>query len=340
MRTLRSRPAILSCESGRRSCKRARSSAMRKQRTRRIRIATQARPAPGPALPARPNGTVAYSTLIPGNAITAAGQLLAGDPLTTVEITATLHAVVLCMNLTTFAWDAYYGQQRTVEQCDAEQRESWFAHFPGLCARFKYRGIWSLTNGACLLSGLAYNGVTPIDKELWDRCRNIDIIHIEFANSWKELLISWNMDTNTWLRNHVHKRVAKPGKKPGFKSTMLTFLTTAFWRGIAPGYYRGPDLLPRRSQPIKEHDQYFAAQPENKTAQVPHLRSPSLLFATQNVKHRPRRQQLRTHPPFAFKNPFAQRTYAKTRTQLLLSTLAISIQVHHPPRGLSAMHAL
>ncbi|KAL9940289.1 hypothetical protein V8E36_000994 [Tilletia maclaganii] len=280
---------------------------------------------------------------------------LTGIPLTTVEITAM--QMVLCMNLTTFAWDAYDGQQRTVEECDAQQRESRIAHFPsllefagyvsyfpgvligpstrfndyiawargdlyararaadpaaekvaqekglkkikrtpppagryraagkelligigatalyslygaaytydkiiqpesqggwsgkpllvkiglmqlaGLCARFKYYGIWSLTNGACVLSGLAYNGVTPNGKELWDRCRNIDIIHIEFANNWKELLDSWNMNTNIWLRNNVYKRVAKPGKKPGFKSTMLTFLTSAFWHGISPGYY-------------------------------------------------------------------------------------------------------
>ncbi|KAK0544074.1 Lysophospholipid acyltransferase [Tilletia horrida] len=107
----------------------------------------------------------------------------------------------------------------------------------GLAARLKYYGIWSLTNGACVLSGLAYNGVKPNGREKWDRCRNIDIVHIEFANNWKELLDAWNQNTNIWLRNNVYKRVAKPGKKPGFKSTMLTFLTSAFWHGIAPGYY-------------------------------------------------------------------------------------------------------
>jgi lysophospholipid acyltransferase len=44
--------------------------------------------------------------------------------------------------------------------------------------------------------------------------------------------------SDVWLRNCVYKRVAKPGKKPGFKSTMLTFMTSAFWHGVAPGYYR------------------------------------------------------------------------------------------------------
>lgn len=129
-----------------------------------------------------------------------------------------------------------------------------FTQLAGLIARTKYYGIWSLTNGACILSGLGYNGVisrydsnatttsdSPV-KDLstrtkWNRCRNIDILNIEFANNWKELLDHWNMNTNVWLRNNVYKRIAKPGSKPGFKSTMATFLTSAFWHGIAPGYY-------------------------------------------------------------------------------------------------------
>ncbi len=108
----------------------------------------------------------------------------------------------------------------------------------GFMARTKYYGIWSLTDGACILSGLGYNGVDPKSgKTRWDRCRNIDIPKIEFANNWKELLDAWNMNTNVWLRNNVYKRIARPGKKPGFKSTMTTFFTSAFWHGLEPGYY-------------------------------------------------------------------------------------------------------
>lgn len=108
----------------------------------------------------------------------------------------------------------------------------------GFMARTKYYGIWSLTDGACILSGLGYNGVDPsTGKTRWNRCRNIDIPKIEFANNWKELLDAWNMNTNVWLRNNVYKRIARPGKKPGFKSTMTTFFTSAFWHGLEPGYY-------------------------------------------------------------------------------------------------------
>lgn len=108
----------------------------------------------------------------------------------------------------------------------------------GIAARAKYYGIWTLTNGACIVSGMAYNGTAADGRKVrWDRCKNINVAGVEFANNWKELLDNWNMNTNVWLRNNVYKRVARPGKKPGFKSTMATFMTSAFWHGVAPGYY-------------------------------------------------------------------------------------------------------
>jgi lysophospholipid acyltransferase len=35
----------------------------------------------------------------------------------------------------------------------------------------------------------------------------------------------------------VYKRLAKPGRKPGFKSTMATFGTSALWHGVNLAYY-------------------------------------------------------------------------------------------------------
>lgn len=259
-------------------------------------------------------------------------------PLTTIEITAM--QMVLCMNLTSFAWSVHDGKNRTADQCDEQQRSMritdaefpslleflgyafyfpgvlvgpstrytdyrdwasgkiyktkdgnppsgrfltgsiellkglafmavWATYSPrffyeafitpagdpssalqfgfsgriayvfvvGIVARFKYYGIWTLTNGACIVSGLSYNGNRADGSSRWDRCKNINVLGVEFANNWKELLDAWNMNTNVWLRNNVYKRVARPGKKPGFKSTMATFLTSAFWHGVAPGYY-------------------------------------------------------------------------------------------------------
>ncbi|THH33641.1 hypothetical protein EUX98_g500 [Antrodiella citrinella] len=71
----------------------------------------------------------------------------------------------------------------------------------------------------------------------WDGAANVQIATIEFAPNMKVLLDSWNMKTNVWLRECVYKRVTPKGKKPGFRSSMLTFATSAFWHGIAGGYY-------------------------------------------------------------------------------------------------------
>ena len=54
-------------------------------------------------------------------------------------------------------------------------------------------------------------------------------MNIEFAPNFKILLDSWNIKTNVWLRECIYKRVTPKGKKPGFRSSMLTFTTSAIW---------------------------------------------------------------------------------------------------------------
>jgi lysophospholipid acyltransferase len=71
----------------------------------------------------------------------------------------------------------------------------------------------------------------------WNRCRNVDILRIETAENYKVLFDNWNMRTSVWLRECVYKRVTPKGKKPGFRSSMTTFVASAFWHGTQPGYY-------------------------------------------------------------------------------------------------------
>ncbi|CAE6391202.1 unnamed protein product [Rhizoctonia solani] len=107
----------------------------------------------------------------------------------------------------------------------------------GFVARTKYYGAWSLTEGAAILSGLGFNGLDAAGQARWDKTANIDIKKIEFAPNFKVLLDSWNINTNVWLRNCIYKRVTPKGKRPGFRSSMLTFLTSALWHGFCGGYY-------------------------------------------------------------------------------------------------------
>ncbi|KAN0073425.1 MBOAT, membrane-bound O-acyltransferase family domain containing protein [Elaphomyces granulatus] len=117
-------------------------------------------------------------------------------------------------------------------------RRVWIVHMLGFAARLKYYGVWSLTEGACILSGLGYNGFDPkTGKVFWDRLENVNPWRLETAQNIRAYLESWNMNTNHWLRNYVYLRVTPKGKKPGFRASMVTFATSAFWHGFYPGYY-------------------------------------------------------------------------------------------------------
>ena len=117
-------------------------------------------------------------------------------------------------------------------------RRVFMLHMLGITTRLKYYGVWSLTEGACILSGLGYKGVDPVTgKVSWDRLQNVSPWGVESAQNTRAYLGNWNINTNNWLRNYVYLRVTPKGKKPGFRASMATFVTSAFWHGFYPGYY-------------------------------------------------------------------------------------------------------
>jgi len=108
----------------------------------------------------------------------------------------------------------------------------------GLTARTKYYAVWTLAEGACILSGIGYNGIDPkTGRANWDRLQNIRPWDLEKAENTRAYLGNWNINTNHWLRNYMYLRVTPKGKKPGFRATLATFVTSAFWHGFYPGYY-------------------------------------------------------------------------------------------------------
>ncbi|KAG7192757.1 lysophospholipid acyltransferase [Scheffersomyces spartinae] len=108
----------------------------------------------------------------------------------------------------------------------------------GFTYRLKYYTIWSIAEGACILCGIGYNGYdSDTDSFKWDRVQNINEWAFETGQNVRACLEAWNMNTNKWLKNYVYVRIAKKGQKPGFKSTLFTFSTSAFWHGTCPGYY-------------------------------------------------------------------------------------------------------
>lgn len=113
-----------------------------------------------------------------------------------------------------------------------------YMYILGLVTRFKYYAAWTISEGSCILCGLGYNGYDKKTGEIkWDRVKNINIVGVETAQSTRDCLEAWNMNTNKWLKYYIYLRVAKKGTKPGFRSTLFTFLTSAFWHGFSAGYY-------------------------------------------------------------------------------------------------------
>jgi lysophospholipid acyltransferase len=117
-------------------------------------------------------------------------------------------------------------------------RRVWLLHMLSFSTRMKYYGVWSLTEGACILAGIGYKGVdSKTGKADWGRLTNIKPLGVELAQNSHAYLGNWNINTNHWLRNYVYLRVTPKGKKPGFRASMATFVTSAFWHGFEPGYY-------------------------------------------------------------------------------------------------------
>lgn len=117
-------------------------------------------------------------------------------------------------------------------------RRVWYVYIFAFTARLKYYGVWSLTEGACILSGMGYNGIdTKTGKAKWNRLENVNPYDLETAQNSRAYLDNWNKNTNVWLRNYVYLRVTPKGKKPGFRASLATFATSAFWHGFYPGYY-------------------------------------------------------------------------------------------------------
>ena len=88
--------------------------------------------------------------------------------------------------------------------------------------------------GAIILTGYGFTGYDLSGESLWEGAANVRFLNIEFPPNFKVVLDSWNISTNVWLRECVYKRVTPKGKKPGFKSSVLTSLTSAFWVSACP----------------------------------------------------------------------------------------------------------
>jgi lysophospholipid acyltransferase len=205
----------------------------------------------------------------------------------------------------------------------------WILHMVGVTTRMKYYGVWALTEGACILSGIGYGGIDPVTgKARWDKLQNVKPFAIEFAQNTHAYLGNWNINTNQWLRNYMYLRVTPKGKKPGFRASMATFVTSAFWHGFYSGYYL--------SFVLASFHQFIAKSKSSPTSTFPQF--------TQNLTHLPRRSP--PSPPLlhatsqSHRQAPAQRQARRAHWHQVQALLRHRLVAHHAGRLFLHRHPL
>ncbi|KAI8587860.1 MBOAT, membrane-bound O-acyltransferase family-domain-containing protein [Geranomyces variabilis] len=112
-----------------------------------------------------------------------------------------------------------------------------FMQIAGGIARSKYYVAWKLSEAACVLTGIGFNGYSPSGEPRWDRVQNIAIRKFELANNPKSAIDNWNKNTGLWLRRYVYLRIVDSGIKSTAVAAVATYVASAFWHGFRPGFY-------------------------------------------------------------------------------------------------------
>ncbi|KAL4624041.1 membrane-bound O-acyltransferase domain-containing protein 2-like isoform X1 [Arapaima gigas] len=99
-----------------------------------------------------------------------------------------------------------------------------------LATRPKYYFVWTLADAINNAAGFGFNGYNKDGTPRWDLISNLRILDIEFATSFKMFLDNWNIQTALWLKRVCYERCP-------YNPTAATFLLSAIWHGVYPGYY-------------------------------------------------------------------------------------------------------
>jgi len=99
----------------------------------------------------------------------------------------------------------------------------------------KYIGVWLIAEGACILCGLGFGGWEKDGKPKWDAVSNVKPWALETATSLQNLVDSFNINTNDWVKRYVFKRLRFLNNRNLSALGALWFL--ALWHGFSIGYY-------------------------------------------------------------------------------------------------------
>ncbi|KAM6995393.1 lysophospholipid acyltransferase 1 [Tautogolabrus adspersus] len=105
-----------------------------------------------------------------------------------------------------------------------------YAFFSIQAARPKFYFAWTLADAVNNAAGYGFLGMDVNGKPSWDLICNVNILGIETATSFKTFIDNWNIRTGIWLKTVCYDRAPK-------HRLALTFLLSALWHGVYPGYY-------------------------------------------------------------------------------------------------------
>ncbi|XP_062985848.1 lysophospholipid acyltransferase 1 [Elgaria multicarinata webbii] len=94
----------------------------------------------------------------------------------------------------------------------------------------KYYFAWTLADVINNAAGYGFSGVDERGNFHWNLLSNLNIRKIEMATSFKMYVENWNIQTTAWLKRVCYDRAPR-------YPTALTFLLSALWHGVYPGYY-------------------------------------------------------------------------------------------------------
>ncbi|CAI9585054.1 unnamed protein product [Staurois parvus] len=105
-----------------------------------------------------------------------------------------------------------------------------YLYIAAMANKPKYYFAWTLADAVNNAAGYGFSGVDEKGNPQWDLINNLNIWNIEMASSFKMYIDNWNIQTAVWLKRVCYDRAPK-------YRTALTFLLSALWHGVYPGYY-------------------------------------------------------------------------------------------------------
>lgn len=94
---------------------------------------------------------------------------------------------------------------------------------------YKYILAWLLSESACILSGITYNGLTHLEYV------NINWLMFECSPSFTSIIKSYNVTTNQFAFKYIYRRLKFLGNQYLSQLVTLTFLSV--WHGFESGYH-------------------------------------------------------------------------------------------------------